>query len=402
MNFLLRLQSLIIGWYITLCYGDVCNNWHELLRFTGITDANRSRESDQLRSIIFNVCLIAWHVFVLLRVCLLPHLISGMRHQLGQFLCNLGNMSSMIMMISSFCCFQSISYRLMVIRVHVAARMNFLQTVKQMTQSSLRMGCAKMSRAIHVATVIAIPYQTIMSEAAVTVFLVINIINSGTLLEVLCWFLWFPLDLVSLITVVPDLFTFPAIWFMTAINYKINFDAFAEQIEVILTRPKSLIRFYMIRRLYHDLMMQAATDNHLLAPIMSTVIQVTTPMVATCMFIGVFGDNIFLRILFPILGATFILFTGFLMFTAADITSKAGQLHQSLASLFARKHRFLSIRDRKHLLLMIEHSSTAESLSMKTSDGSPFTKTRLLLYLIEFVNFFTLLVNLNTSTVFSQ
>ena len=422
-----KMVSFVKGKYNALRYGDVFQNWDRLMRLVRVTDSDEADPTTRKRKVSISTIITLWMAFTMLRMTLSVFWFTGMDHIMGQTMSNTGNVWKLLVSLASVTHVQLFLYRLVCIRLILSGDMIFMQTLKSMVrrhasdepQTSADFGIQqseevhgkkiRLIRLIYSATVISSLAIAVCSYSAVTGFLWLNIQESQTTFQVCCWVFWYVQDLLLSTATAFDLLICPSMWFVVALNYRMDIMSLTAKIQQLIgmkgmgvRRKQHLPLFKEISDEYLRLTREIVQVNRMSSPILFVLVLCTTPFVCICVFVTAYSDNWLLQILVPIFGCVYSLFACVLLATAADITSKSENMHDVLCAAAARQSfaSLLSVQERRVLLLMMEHAaSDSHSFAMTTMDGQKYTMETFVSFLIETGLQYTLLITFNREIV---
>ena len=165
---------------------------------------------------------------------------------MGQTLNKTGNVSKLIVSVIGVALAQSSLYRLVGIRSILKGDMIFMQTLMSMVSGSdepqtsavcriqesdtKREAKIRLVRAIHSLTVLSSVPTVACAYMGVTGYLWLNIQASRTTFQTCCWVFWYVQDLL-IWTVVSFNIIFPAMWFVVALNYRMDLRSLTAMIQ---------------------------------------------------------------------------------------------------------------------------------------------------------------------------
>ena len=398
--------------YNQLRYGDVFQNWDQLMRLSHITDSNEGDPAARSRKVAINVILAVWLLFCALRISLSQFLMgeNGMDHILGHTLCNTGNVYKTIAAMAGFGLVMCASYRLVCIRMTLNDEMIFMRILKHIAYTGgLQTSKVKMIRLVHWVTLAASTFFVICALCCMSGMLYVNVQSSNSAFEIGCWIIWYVQD-ISFGFIASDAILFPAIWILTAVNYRMDVRMLCQkvlevtQLNTAGVKREGSARLKEIHRLYNRLTEDAVLVNKMLAPILFVLTLSAIPVACTSLFIAVYADNVFFGVTAPAAGGTFTLAACALLALAADITSQSENLHSLLSIVVNRQSiaSCLSQEQRRLLLDMMENvSSENHSLALMTMDGQKFTSQSFAVFLMETAIQYTLLISFNRDIAFT-
>ena len=428
-----KLAALLTNRYKAIRYGDVYQNWDELMRLVQVTDSDEADPTKRKKKVIANAFLTLWIAFTVFRMSLSPFWITGIDHIMGQTMNKSGNVSKLFVLLAGVSQLQSILYRLVCIRLTLSGDMIFMRTLKSMVSwhhsgeddppasreaspnsdrdTESERSRAQKDRIARIALGGALLGSLTMVtslNAMMTGLLWLNIRASETAFQVFCWLFWYAQDVI-MCTIVPlDIIIFPSMWFVLTLNYRTNLKSLSQKIAQLIRlkgmgsqrTPVPLIK--QIRVEYISLAKEALRVNTMSSQILFATVLCTTPLVCMCMFVAIYSDNAFLAFAVPVAGGVSCLFECSLLAMAANITSESEKMHRVLCSAGARQcfASLLSLQERQFLLLMMEHASTeSESFALTMVDGQKYTEESFVSYVIETGLQYTLLVTFNQGII---
>ena len=379
-------------------------DWLTLLKRFGITDQDEGDlGSKRWKMMRKNAVYAAWFTFHVLRVGLSNLVIDRDHHVWGHTFHLSGNTIKLVLMLASVGIAPLLCNRLACVYLVWKGKLAILQTVKQMDQETdpvLRRRKVTSARLVHSVTLAAMPAMSVSVCIMMTGMYALNVSRSSSQLETTCWTAWWLVDLCMGMSFGPDGFLFPAIWLMTALNYRFDVMKLQQLIDDVGRgrgkESKSEVRRQVdvILKDTHDLIRHANQVNWSASEILSVQLLFTTPIVSLAVFIAVYSDNVVFRMLMPIAAASYALFSSGLQACAGEITSQSEIVYRRLASLIRGPRSMILSLDQKHELLALieEHETPAQRLALCTFSGDKYTKTAFLVYLLETVLQFTLIV----------
>ena len=414
------------GKYNALRYGDVFENWDQLMRLVRVTDSDEADPTTRKKKVLISSIIALYMALTLFRMSLSVFWITGVDHVMGQTVNQTGNVSKLIVAVIGVVLAQWTLYRLVGIRLILSGDMIFMQTLKSMvsrsdeprtsTDSSIQQSDEsreqkiRLVRIIHAVTVISGFSIVVCAYMGVTGYLWLNIQASETIFQMYCWVFWYVQDLILVTALSIDIIICPSMWFVVALNYRMDILSLTGKIQQLMQAKGMGVRggqpnplFREIRDEYMRLVREAERVNRMSSPILFVLVLCTTPLVCICSFIVTYSDNLLMQIMIPAPGCVASLFACVLLAIAADITSKSEQMHEVLCATAARQScaSLLSVQERRVLLLMMEHAaSETNTFAMTTMGGQKYTMQSFVSFLIEVGLQYTLLFTLNQGIAF--
>ena len=418
-----RLQSFFRDKYNALRYGDVFKNWDQLMRLVRVTDSDEAYPTTRKMKVLSSTLFALWMAFTLFRITLSVFWITGMSHIMGQTMSNSGNVSKLIVSLAGVCLVQWFLYRLVCILLLLNGDMIFMQTLQsmvcrhgiEMPQTSrnfriqeseeIRDRKIQLARLIYSAVFLSRFPMAINGYIAVTGYLWLNIQASETTFQICSWIFWYVQDLIMATAFAFDFLIYPSMWFVVALNYRMDIMSLTAKIQQLtqvrgagVGGKRHVLLFRGIRDDYLRLTQQAVRVNRFSSPILLVLVLSTTPILCICVFLAVYSDNLLLQLAVPTVGCVISLFACSLLAIAADITARSEKLYEVLCAAAARQSvaSHSSVRERRFLLLMMEHASAeTNSFAMTTMDGQKYTMQSFVSFLIETGLQYTLLFTFN-------
>ena len=288
---------------------------------------------------------------------------------------------------------QSILYRLVLIKLTLEGHMTVMDTITVIVNErnrGLRQRKIRMTRIVLIVAIVAVVLFVLTSNFMWLGMLVLNL-RSQSLLQVTCWILWWLLDVASALPVASTTIFFAAMWIMMAFNYRMDLCELMRQVENV----NEADTMDEVCDWYDHVVDEAITFHRFSSLILLSLSLCTTPFFVTCLFVLNYGDNLFFSVTLFVVVVPPVLFAWFLLAIAATTTFLSENLHALLCSLAAQNMRDtrLSQRQRLRLQLMIEEVGSEETFfALRTPDGQKYTPEIFLIYLIETMLHYTLLL----------
>ena len=239
----------------------------------------------------------------------------------------------------------------------------------------------------HKSCVIMIPGIILICWLVVSGMFLVNLSKSKTMLEQLCWSIWWLIDLSIVPPAAVDIVLFPGTWIMTAISYL--FDVFHLQRllgETVNDGKNACRSMDHLSHCYPSNERKIQVINQSCGYILSCLTLFTTSVSCLLFFIGMTSDNWFFAYCTPPIGAALISFNFALQWLAGYITSHAGR--HVYISLNCILHLIPSDRvtDRHQLLqLMDDCFMDMSSPGMRSASGQRYTSCSFYASIVEAV-----------------
>ena len=422
-----KIVSFVKGKYNALRYGDVFENWDQLMRLVRVTDSDEADPTTRKKKVIISTVIAVYSALTLFRMSLSVFLVTGRDHIMGQTLNKTGNVSKLIVALMGVVLVQWTLYRFVCIRLTLNGDMTFMQTLESMVSrigsdeattsaassievtgpGEVREQKVRLARRVHVLTVVGSLSIAVSAYVAATGYLWVNIQASRTIFQTCCWVFWWVQDLILVTPLSIDIIICPSMWFVVALNYRMDIMSLTGKIQQLTQvkgkGKKPVLLFKEISVEYLRLARQAVRVNRMSSPILFVLVLCTTPLVDICMFIMAYSDNLLMQTMIPASGFVACLFACVLLAIAADITSQSEKMHEVLCVAAARQSSapVLSVHEKRVLLLMMEHAtSETDSFALTTMVGQRYTMESFVSFLIETGLQYTLLFTLNQGIAF--
>ena len=375
---------------------DVYKIWLKTMELLLVVDMSRKNWKERL--ILKNIASFLWFVILVFEFGY-SVLFGKEAHLSGDFYAGMGvahlvNITALII----FC--QCILYRLAVIKLTLEGHVMVTDTISGILNERnrvLRQRKIRMTRIVLIAAISAATLFTLNGAFLFEGLLVLKLPSSQSIFEAGCWIFWWIVDELSTAPVCSTIILFPAMWIMMAFNYRMDLCELMRQVECMNAAEHAdrAVTMEGVCNWYDLVVDEAVTFHRFSSLILLSVSLCTTPYFVICLFVVNNGDNLFLTVTLFVLMIPPVLFAWFLFAVAATTSSMSDQLHVRLCSLAARNMRDqrLSRRQRLRLQLMIEEVGSEETFfALRTPDGQKYTPKTFLLYLIENVLDYMLLI----------
>lgn len=206
------------------CVGQ---DWETLVSLVFITDSGEGRwTTEQIeRKIRTNILYIIWLVFSALRLgfawIIVP---ESMYWMFGNSFANAGNVKNMLGTVAGIGQIMCASYRVATVLLIRKGHMTFVRNVREMRKQRL-MSLISKKPLTNIERYVLLWSVAVIRVVILTCFFIlggmmmINIWMSKSLIEVPCWIFTCLMDYLLSITVITDIFLFPALWILTACYY---------------------------------------------------------------------------------------------------------------------------------------------------------------------------------------
>ena len=380
--------------------GDVHDKWLLLMQRLVITDdLDTLSEDRRSRMIIKNVICFALLLFTGIRLGtdLMPFFGNLPHFFFGNTLINTGNVINLIMLLAIVTGLQMVVYRYLVLcflRSGDMRLMPILRSLQLEADQELLSKKRALANAVYWGVLISSAMAFVVGNTFMLGLLYFNLINSNSLTEQLAWFFWYTQDVLGTITFIVTLFFLPSTWLLLVLFYRMDLRMTLDKIDRLISRrprgTSSLLS--VITAMILDLERKADHINRFSSPILSVVMTCSSTLAGVCLFLCVFTNITFFRIIFPALGLAFSFSSIVLQAVAGDVSEKSAEVHVLLDRLAGRS--VMDVATKKRLLQLMERvNSEKQRLALYTATGERCTSLSLIVSLLETGLQFSLLYN---------
>ena len=170
--------------------------------------------------------------------------------------------------------------------------LRILSEAEHEPRASIRRQKQQMLRTVLWNTCFARFWFMIATSAIVIGMLVINLLKSDSVLEMLCWFCWWLVDLSMVFAGTVDMIVLPATAIVPAADYRIDLLAAADELNLMASSLIMMTErdFYRVEKLVDLLTAKAVAVHRSTAAILWFLILFTTPIVCFGFFISFYAD----------------------------------------------------------------------------------------------------------------